>query len=218
MAVAARARAETTLAQPPPSSALRFFGGASVAQWVCARHQSCWTGTAARKRIVARQTRATWRRAEWRGKGRVTPGAGGSCVMTSLPGPGGWGRGVGEERAPGVELNGCQPVLGPHAGMRYTRDGQRGREGRGGYWVLRGWWGHRLGTWLHPGLASRRCASREPAQVKCALIQTERYERQSGSTGRAKVSIPPQAVAWWNFCSTVCVNLHQETVYMGVKE
>lgn len=55
---------------------------------------------------------------------------------------------MGEERAPGVELNGCQPVLGPHAGMRYTRDGQRGREGRGGYWVLRGWWGHRLGTWL----------------------------------------------------------------------
>lgn len=37
----------------------------------------------------------------------------------------------------------------------------------------------------YTGLAYHRCASCELAEVKCALIQTERYERQSGSVPRS---------------------------------
>lgn len=50
-------------------------------------------------------------------------------------------------------------------------------------------------TSVYCGLSNHRGTSCNLAQVKCALIQTERYERRTGSSGRAKVSIPPQAVA-----------------------
>lgn len=54
---------------------------------------------------------------------------------------------MGEEQSGGGgELKGCQPVLGPHAGTRYTRDGQRGGEGGEVIGCYGGGWGT---GWAH---------------------------------------------------------------------